>query len=562
MGEQSGEADADDEPATLQSRLEEPDDGAGAAGTALVAADQTVADPVALLRHLDVSGQFHRDSWVGRMYHPGTVSLREDVPTDSLHVSVDGNRVLAHIDEVSPLATDAAGESRYSVRRAVSHNLSGMARDLVLLLRGRQGDHRSELNCEWVSGEAAGAAGTARLLDPKTTAWSMQLEARVAGSLDEGRLRAALGAVVGRRTPQHECLEVVDCEDDDDLQAARSRLHRMGVPMTTFPPLHAYLARHPAGDVLMLNLNHAATDGFGAMRVLHRIASAYADRGEPAVPLDFLACHDLPVRPVPAVRSTVVRACDSATARLRERLAPHAPLAAEAPASDPGYGFLFVGLTAEQTHYVNGDERTGARGNVLLTALHLTIGDWNRRHEMPDRRIGVLVPVNLRPAEWREDTIGNFSVTTRLSTSPRNRASAAAAQKTITTRAARNKRTRTGTALVAGLERAGMLGLWAKQSRVVLEPLTDHRQVDAAMFCDLERLDEAPSFGPDAGDIVELWFSTPARSPRILSIGAVTVGGRLHLTFRYPHRLFGPDASRRFVDCFLAHVWKVAGSRS
>jgi hypothetical protein len=107
-----------------------------------------------------------------------------------------------------------------------------------------------------------------------------------------------------------------------------------------------------------------------------------------------------------------------------------------------------------------------------------------------------------------------------------------------------------------------MLGLWAKQSRVVLEPLTDHRQVDAAMFCDLERLDEAPSFGPDAGDIVELWFSTPARSPRILSIGAVTVGGRLHLTFRYPHRLFGPEASRRFVDCFLAHVWKVAGSHS
>jgi hypothetical protein len=561
--EQAGDAGAGDEPATLQARLEqEPDTGAGAAGTALVPADQTIADPVALLRHLDVSGQFHRDSRVGRMYHPGMVSLREDVPTDSLHVSVDDNRVMAHVDEVSPLAANAAGESRYSVTRAVSHNLSGMARDLMLLLRGRQGDHRSELNCEWVSGEAAAnAADKVPLLDPKTTAWSVQLEARVAGSLDEGRLRAAFDAVVGRRTPQRDYLEVVDCEDDDDLQAARSRLHRMGVPLTTFPPLHAYLARHPAGDVLMLNLNHAATDGFGAVRVLHRIASAYAGRAEPRVALDFLACHDIPVRPAPAVQSTVVRSCESATARLRDLLAPHVPLAGDEPADDPGYGFLFVGLTPEQTHFVEGVERTDTDGMILLTALHLAIGDWNRRHAMADRRIGVLVPVNLRPDEWREDTIANFSVTTRLSTSRRERASAAAARKAITTRAARNKRTRTGIALVAGLDRAGMLGLWAKQSRVVLEPLTDHSRVDAAMLCDLERLHEAPSFGPDAGDIVELWFSTPARSPRILSIGAVSVGGRLHLTFRYPHRLFGPDAARRFVDCYLAHVWKVADSR-
>jgi hypothetical protein len=562
MREQPGGAAGGDEPETLQSRLEALGDDDGAAGAAPVAADQRIADPAALLRHLDVSGHFHRDSWIGRMYHPGMVSLREDVPTDSLHVSVDGNRVMAHVDELSPLAADAAGETRYSVRRATAHNLAGIARDLMLLLRGRQGDHRSELNCDWVSGDAGGALDEVPLLDPRTSAWSVQLEARVAGSLDEERLRAALGAVV-RHDLGPECLEVVDCEDDDDLHAVRSRLHHTGVPITSFPPLQACLARHPAGDVLMLSLNHAATDGFGAVRVLQRIARAYADRGEPAAPLDFLACHDLPVRPAPAVQSTVMRSVESVTARLRDRLAPHVPLAADEPVDDPRYGFLYVGLTPEQTQYVHGVDPEGADGMVLLTALHLAIGDWNRRHGEPARRrVGVLVPVNLRPAEWQEDRIGNFSVTTRLSTSRRNRASAAAALKAVSTRAARNKRTRTGIALIAGLERAGMLVLWAKQSRVVLEPLTDNRRVDAAMLCDLERLHEAPSFGPDAGDIVELWFSSPARSSRILSIGAVTVAGRLHLTFRYPHRLLGPDAARRFADCYLTHVWRVAGSRS
>jgi hypothetical protein len=559
MAEQSGEDGAGDEPATLQSRLEEPEDGSpvDAAVAAVAAADQKIADPVALLRHLDVSGHFHRDSPVGRMYHPGMVSLREDVPTDSLHVSVDGNRLLAHVDEVSPLAVADTGESRYSVPRAVAHNVAGMAKDLMLLLRGRQGDHRSELNCEWVSGTDAAVPDEACLLDPRTSAWSLQLEARVAGSLDEERLRAALGAVIGPGA-KRECLRVIDCEDDGDLHTARARLHHIGVPITAFPPLRAYLARHPDGDVLMLNLNHAATDGFGAMRVLSRIARAYADRGEAEEPLDFLACHDLPVRPAASLQSPVVRTGKAATARLRDLLAPHAPLAADEPTDDAGCGFLHVGLSPEQTHYVAGVGRVRDHGNVLLTALHLAIGDWNREHGRPDRRIGVLVPVNLRPAEWREDTIGNFTVNTRLSTSRRNRAGVAAAQRAVTARATRNKRTRTGIALIAALERAGMLALWARQSRVVLEPLTDNSRVDAAMLCDLERLDEAPSFGPDAGDIVELWFSTPARSPRILCIGTVTFAGRLHLTFRYPHRLFGPEAARRFVDSYIAHLWEVA----
>lgn len=564
MGERSDEDGAGDEPATLQSRLEHPEDGGpvDTAVAAVAAADQKIADPVALLRHLDASGHFHRDSRLGRMYHPGMVSLREHVPTDSLHVSVDGNRLMAHVDEVSPLAVDGAGESRYSIRRATAHNAAGMAQDLMLFLRGRQGDHRSELNCEWVSGMAAAAPDEARLLDPRTSAWSLQLEARVARSLDEQRLRAALGAVLGRPAMQRECLQVIDCEDDGDLHAARARLHHIGVPIAAFPPLRAYLARHPAGDVLMLNLNHAATDGFGAMRMLSRIARAYADRGEPEAPLDFLGCHDLPVRPAASLQSRVARTGKAATARLRDLLAPHAPLAADEPTGDPGYGFLHVGLTPEQTHYVHGVGREREHGTVLLAALHLAIGDWNREHGRPGRRIGVLVPVNLRPAEWREDTIGNFTVNTRLSTSPRNRAGVAAAQRAVTTRASRNRRTRTGIALIAALARAGMLALWARQSRVVLEPLTDNSQVDAAMLCDLERLDEVPSFGPDAGDIVELWFSTPARSPRILCIGTVTVAGRLHLTFRYPHRLFGPEAARRFVDCYIAHLWEVARSGS
>jgi len=207
-------------------------------------------------------------------------------------------------------------------------------------------------------------------------------------------------------------------------------------------------------------------------------------------------------------------------------------------------------------------KRPGTSRNVLMAALHLAIGDWNLQHGTPGRRIGVLVPANLRPAQWREEAIGNFSVTARVSTNRRERAAPASALKAITAQTSRNKRTRTGIALIAALQRAGLLPLWAKQSIVVLQPLTGNRLVDTAMLCDLGWMDEAPSFGSDVGETVELWFSTPARSPLSLCLGAVTVGGRLHLTLRYPHRLFSPDAARRFAECYLGHLRLVADSRS
>ncbi len=95
---------------------------------------------------------------------------------------------------------------------------------------------------------------------------------------------------------------------------------------------------------------------------------------------------------------------------------------------------------------------------------------------------------------------------------------------------------------------------------MVLHPVTNNHMVDTAMLCNLGSLREPPCFGADAGDTVELWFSAPIRSPLSLSIGAVTIGERLHLAFRYPHRLLGPQAARRFAECYVAHVRRVADS--
>ena len=97
---------------------------------------------------------------------------------------------IANAELANALAVESEGESRYSVPRTVAHNLSGMARDLVLLLRGRQGDHRCELNCEWVWDPAKSEPDPGDLLDGGASSWSVQLEVRGTLSADGTMLQA------------------------------------------------------------------------------------------------------------------------------------------------------------------------------------------------------------------------------------------------------------------------------------------------------------------------------------------------------------------------------------
>lgn len=127
----------------------------------------------------------------------------------------------------------------------------------------------------------------------------------------------------------------------------------------------------------------------------------------------------------------------------------------------------------------------------------------------------------------------------------------------VTAQTGRNRRSRTGVALLEALDRSGLLALWARQSTILLQPVTGNRDVDTAMLCNLGRLSDPPTFGGEAEETVEVWFSPPTRIPVGLSIGAVTVSGRMHLVFRYPHRLFGEDAARRFAQTYVDQLRQV-----
>jgi hypothetical protein len=563
-------------PLDLQARLE-----AGAATDAPVAPEpvlivvdaekeeKRVADPDIFFQQLESTRRFHRDTGFGRLFHPGSVSFRENSRNDSLHVVIHGNHIAAHVDRVSPIDAGADEVIKYSLRWAAVHNLAALGHDLVQLLRGRQGDHLCRLDCEWMWDPAHSKPQPEDLLDPRTSAWSVQLEVKVAGRLDDARLRAALAEIMGRQPSTHDPLDVIECADDEALNQARADLQRRPAQVDDWPPMKVLLVHRPAGpsgrerdagDVLMLNLNHSAADGTAALEILQAIARSYAGNPDQGPLPEFLAVANVPVRPASSPVSPALARYHSVVEWLRDRLANPALLAPDQGTDDDGYGFHLVSIPAENTREVLDEDPSGTNRRVLLAALHLAVGEWNLAHGTPGRRVGVLVPVNLRPPEWRADTVGNFSVTARVSTSRRHRSGPAAALKEIASQATRNKNSRTGTALLSGLGRAGLLPLWMKQSLVVLQPLTRNQQVDTAMLGNLGWIEEPVSFGPDAGATLDMWFSIPARTPGCLCIGAVTVAGHLHLVIRYPLRLFSADAARRFAECYVTQIGLVADS--
>lgn len=114
--------------------------------------------PDVLVKTLDASERFRRDTGIGRLYHWGKISFREVASTNSLHVIIDGNRVSAHVDEISPLRCERGGTGRYSLWAVVAHNVSGIRADLGRRLRGRHGEQRCNMECEvvWVDDEAEG----------------------------------------------------------------------------------------------------------------------------------------------------------------------------------------------------------------------------------------------------------------------------------------------------------------------------------------------------------------------------------------------------------------------
>lgn len=407
-------------------------------------------------------------------------------------------------------------------------------------------------------------------LDSVSEPWSVHLEVRLSGTVVEDRLRQAVGVALTRHprararatmarqrragyeweitpTPDVDPLDVVVCSDDVALQAVRADLQSLAVPLVTSPPLRIRLARHRNGDVVMLNLHHAAGDGIAALRLLRSIARAYAGRADPVphTPPEEVAI------PAPSGRWARLRAL---AGELRHAAPRSVHLVPSGGQDRPGYRLHHVVLDTAQTAALATKADPGTTVNdLLLAGLHLALDRWNAEHGSPGGRLSVLMPVNLRPKSSWYEVFGNVTFMVPVVTRPENRSDPTTTVTTIRRRTRRIKDERTPAA-AKFLNVIQHLPGPAKRS--IARLAASERVIPTAILSNLGRLDEDLDFGSELRSR-EVWFSPPTRMPMGLAIGAVTAGGRLHLVFRYRHPLFGPADIAGFADRYLAALGQV-----
>ncbi|MGH4014005.1 MAG: hypothetical protein ACRDSL_08780 [Pseudonocardiaceae bacterium] len=409
-------------------------------------------------------------------------------------------------------------------------------------------------------------------LDSVSEPWSVHLEVRLSGPVVEDRLRQAVAVALARHprararatmarqrragyaweitpAPDVDPLDVVVCSDDDALQATRADLQNLAVPLLTSPPLRIRLARHRHGDVVMLNLHHAAGDGIAALGLLRSIARAYAGNPDP---VSRTPPEEVEI-PAPNGWWAQLRALAGEFRQAAPRSAHLVPGGGE---DRPGYRFHHVALDTAQTAALAAQAHTGITVNdLLLAGMHLALDGWNCEHSASPGRLSTLMPVNLRPPSRWYEVFGNFTFMTPVVTRPKDRGDPLATVRTIRRRTRRIKDERTPAAAVRFLKVLQHLPLPVK--RGIAHLAASERVIPTAILSNLGRLDESLDFGPELRARA-VWFSPPARMPMGLAVGAVTAGGRLHLVFRYRHPLLSPAEAASFADRYLVALGHVA----
>lgn len=384
---------------------------------------------------------------------------------------------------------------------------------------------------------------------------SIHLEARLAGRVDPAGLRVAVMSTLdaypaararrGRwrgwdRRFHWEIAEKLDAppvaqvywRDEAELARHRERLLSLTPPLDLAPPLRVLHAIGSPGDVLIMNTHHAAMDGMSCLLLLRAMARRYTGRPD-GVGVDPQSANgeSPPAPPVPfgQVRS----------------LRPAARIIPDRAKAGPGCGF----------HLASWPLRAGAGrsantvNDVLIAALVATVAAWNETHGAPAATVRITMPIDARHAD--SASIGNLSRLTVIASQAEHRGSPALLLADVTrqTRAAKLAdgpqldpvSRMLATPLLPVAMKAGLVA----GARLVAGAATS----DTSLLSNLGAVDDPPDFGP-AAPVRGLWMSSPVRMPRGLSVGAISVRGRLNLCFRYRRALFDEHAVARFAAMF------------
>lgn len=186
--------------------------------------------------------------------------------------------------------------------------------------------------------------------------------------------------------------------------------------------------------------------------------------------------------------------------------------------------------------------------DLLIAALILTIQRWNAAARRRPGRVRISMPVDARPP-GRGDQLGNLSRLCTVTADPHRRAALA----TVVADQTRRAKHRSGPTVDPALAAVARAPLPTSAKRLMVRlalRCLGRVGCDTSLLSNLGNVTEPPRFGTLFP--VRMWFSTTAHMPRGLSVGAITVDGRLQLCFRYRRALLDEAAAHDFADEYAA----------
>ena len=408
---------------------------------------------------------------------------------------------------------------------------------------------------------------------------NVHLEAWLPGHLSPQRLRRAVSAVLAdvptaraRRAggpwwrtryawelpPEADLdpVSVTSWQDDAELDLARVRFLAAAPELHRSPPFRLLLAQGAGWDCVILNAHHAAFDGRSCVRLLSLIANRYTGEQRRAGPgpggADAARTRSTDqaaaVRAASGAQATGLSLPVRRTARIA-RQHERAHMARRAP----GYGLSLLEWPGIPVAEKSRGGPPVTVNDLLIAALMETIIRWNTTRRRRPARIRISMPADTRPP-GRDDELGNLSRLCTVSAAPVLPVDPAA----VAAQTRRAKSTPSPLASPVQMAVAGTpLPVPCKRglARLGLRTLGSIG-CDSSLLSNLGNVTDPPVFGVLTP--VRMWFSTSAHMPRGLSVGAITVGGRLRLCFRYRNALLDAAAGKEFAAGYAAALSRLS----
>lgn len=409
----------------------------------------------------------------------------------------------------------------------------------------------------------SGVDSLMRALDEPGRPQTIELEVAVTEPLDEQRLRDAVADAASRHPmararqlrarpfdleyawkigatlagdPVSSCSVATSTEVD----AARDAFFSRHIDLETESPFRVLLVHEAGqGDRVMLSVNHAAFDGIGAFRLMQSISRSYSGEADPLPDVDPLEVKGL----LEAKNRQQHRGPALGTGAPLQMSKPPARLASKRSGTAKGFRILHLDLDA-----ADAPAQGGATVNdVLLVALHQTIERWNRSQGKPCDRVAVMMPVNQRPAAWRDEVLANLVLPGRVESSKADRSSPAGLLAAVKAQTKQIKTKGVSDSGTDSMPRYAPVALRRLMPHLIdaVSPLV----ADTAVLSNLGLVEDPPWFGAKGRG---LWFGPPPRDPVVLTVGVGTAEGRLGVSLRWCDGPLSAPAVQEFADLFIA----------